>query len=104
MRPIDADALKPEMVSDLANTMRMQEMHKGDMAVRVLNKIDEAPTIDAVSVVRCRDCVNRRDIDFCPMYHIKRFDSFDVPFDSTEDDGFCHRGEKTDGDPHDSGQ
>ena len=49
-RLIDGDALKNEMVTDLANTMRMQEMHKGDMALRVLNKIDEAPTIDAEPV------------------------------------------------------
>lgn len=56
MRLIDADALKNEMVTDLANTMRMQEMHKGDMAVRVLDKIDEAITIDAVHVVRCENC------------------------------------------------
>ena len=50
MRPFDADALKYEMVTDLASTMRMQEMHKGDMAVRALNKIDEAPTIEAEPV------------------------------------------------------
>lgn len=55
---ISREALKEEMVKDLANTMRMTEMHKGDMAVRVLNKIDEAPAVDSVEVVRCRDCVN----------------------------------------------
>ena len=55
MRLIDADSLKNEMVSDLANTMRMPEMHKGDMAMRVLNKIDEAPTIEAVPAVHYKD-------------------------------------------------
>ena len=55
MRLIDADALKKEMVSDLANTMRMPEMNKGDIAVRVLNKIDEAPTIEAVPVVHYKE-------------------------------------------------
>ena len=47
---IDADALKTEMVNELANTMRMTEMHKGDMALRVLNKIDEAPAVDAIPI------------------------------------------------------
>lgn len=50
MRLIDADALKAEMVNDLANTMRMTEMHKGDMALRVLNKIDEALAVDAIPI------------------------------------------------------
>lgn len=54
MRLIEADALKSEMITDLANAMRMQEMHKGDMAVRVLNKIDEAPTIDAAPIVHAQ--------------------------------------------------
>jgi hypothetical protein len=53
---ISRKALKDELVKDLANTIRMTEMHKGDMALRVLNKVDEAPTIDAVPVVRCREC------------------------------------------------
>ena len=47
---ISRDALKDEMVKDLASTMRMTEMHKGDMAIRVLNKIDEAHTIEAEPV------------------------------------------------------
>jgi rubrerythrin len=54
MRPIDADALKEDLVKDLANTMRMMEMHKGDMALRVLNKLDESPTLDVAPVVHGR--------------------------------------------------
>lgn len=69
MRLIDADALKNEMVTDLANTMRMQEMHKGDMAVRVLNKIDEAPTIEAEPV------------------RYGRWEWYEEPYDSRNPDG-----------------
>lgn len=47
---ISREALKEEMVKDLANTMRMTEMHKGDMAVRVLNKIDEAQAVYAIPI------------------------------------------------------
>lgn len=54
VRLIDANALKTEMADDLAATIRMSEMRKPDMAVRVLNKIDEANTIDAVPVVHAR--------------------------------------------------
>lgn len=50
MRLIDANALKSELIFDVATTMRMQEMHKKDMALRVLNRIDEAPTIEAEPV------------------------------------------------------
>lgn len=35
----------------------------------VLDMIEEAPAVDAVPVVRCRDCINRGKDD-CPM-HIK---------------------------------
>ncbi len=86
MRLIDADALKSEMVADLANTMRMREMHKGDMAVRVLNKIDEALTIDAIPVVRCKDCkASQPCIDdnyvWCSLWH-----------EEMARNGFCHEG------------
>lgn len=54
VRLINANVLKTEMADDLAATVRMSEMRKTDMAVRVLNKIDEANTIDAVPVVHGR--------------------------------------------------
>ena len=43
MRLIDADALKESFVHD--NTVRL-----------ISDVIDEAPTIDAIEVVRCKDC------------------------------------------------
>ena len=45
-----------------------------------------APTIDAVEVVRCRECAGRKKNKFCIEW-LKY-----VP-----DDGFCHLGEKMDG-------
>ena len=101
VRLIDANALKTEMADDLAATIRMSEMRKTDMAVRVLNKIDEANTVDAVTVIRCRECIHR-GTDNCPMiqedYYYDEDDGSDyVMHDHTEDNGFCHKGEKKDG-------
>lgn len=43
MRPIDADALKKK-ISDVYENKNIYQM------------IDEMPTVDAVQVVRCKDC------------------------------------------------
>ena len=43
MRPIDADALKAKAFGD-----RKGLIHTAD--------VDDAPTVDAVPVVRCKDC------------------------------------------------
>lgn len=48
MRLIDADALWDELTEDLED---------GDVLYRIPpSYIDDAPTVDAVPVVRCRDC------------------------------------------------
>ena len=58
------------------------------------------PADDAVPVVRCADCKHRCTLD-CPMYHTETyydddgFDDYDV--DRTDADGFCHLGERWDG-------
>lgn len=63
--------------------------------------IHELPTIDAVEVVRCKDCKHRQT-DECPMLHDDDYydedDGWDsITFDYTKDDGFCHKGAKMDG-------
>ena len=61
--------------------------------------IKKAPTIDAVPVVRCRECEYRGDELKCPMC----FDEWDedepgfLRIDKTVDDGYCHMGAKMDG-------
>ena len=61
--------------------------------------VKDAPTIDAVPVVRCRECKYRGDELKCPMC----FDEWDeedpgfLRIDKTVDDGFCHMGAKMDG-------
>lgn len=56
--------------------------------------IDDAPTVDAVEVVRCRDCIKRYDTDECPMCFLNR----GLYVECTKDDGFCDLGERKDGD------
>ena len=52
----------------------------------------EAPTVDAVEVVRCKDCIRRYDTDECPMCFL----SGGQYYEFTRDDGFCDRGERED--------
>ena len=56
--------------------------------------LNALPTIDAVPVVRCRDCKHRKT-GKCPntdyTYQGGRFDY-------TKDDGYCSYGERKDGD------
>lgn len=55
----------------------------------VLSVIDNSPTIDAVPVVRCREC------KWCELLPIS---AYCVVWNSiTRRNGFCYRGEKMDG-------
>ena len=52
-----------------------------------------APTIDAVPVVRCKDCIRQYDTDECPMCFL----SEGKYYESTNENGFCDRGERKEG-------
>jgi len=81
MRLIDAD--------------KLDWWYKGRNIRRV---IDDAPTVDAVPVVRCKDCKhlcvwNRKDLyAFCPKTNIVF-----LPFDKDTRTFFCSLGERKDG-------
>lgn len=81
MRLIDAD--------------KLDWWYKGRNIRRV---IDDAPTVDAVIVTRCKDCKhlcvwNRKDIyAFCPKTNIVF-----LPFDKDTRTFFCSLGERKDG-------
>ena len=67
--------------------------------VRFLKK---QPTVDAVPVVRCRECKHRYTED-CPMYFHSSYwhegyeEYVDDDTDHTEDDYFCQEGERKEG-------
>lgn len=62
----------------------------------------QLPTIDAVPVVRCRECKHRSTED-CPMYFHSSYwhegyeEYVDDDTDHTEDDYFCQEGERKEG-------
>lgn len=58
MRLIDADALMDRL---------SKKLRDGDVLYNIpLSAIDNAPTIDAVPVVRCKDCVNSAEYPWRP--------------------------------------
>ena len=97
MRLIDADALKAHIKG--ASSHYFNEWS----TIGVLSAVDKQPTIDAVPVVRCKDCKYRGVDGECPMYHEDCIEWVDdeyaeceyVPQDNTHDDGFCDFGERT---------
>ena len=95
VRLIDANELKAKLYSLLKIEEAPPMFIEGlETALAVA---DVAPTIDAVQVVRCRECVFRGQHDLCPM-NIRVYMLDEVAYlDCTEDDGFCHKGEKMDG-------
>lgn len=67
--------------------------------------INNIKPVDAVEVVRCKDCKYRGDYP-CPMYY-DEYTQWDddgyiesewIDHDKTVDNGFCHMGEKRDDD------
>ena len=87
MRLIDADQTAGienlDQYSDLAAAL-------GDMQT-VRDILSDAPTIDAVPVVRCCECRHRYTMN-CSMYY--ECSQCGGQWDWTTDDGFCDRGER----------
>lgn len=79
MRLVDADTLKKRIKESTA-----------DKSVKVLAEVlvNTAPTVEAVPVVRCRDCKFRNTI-ICPMVHETIGNG---TTDYATDDGYCNRG------------
>ena len=93
-RLIDADwvleHIKPYELSDEDWSVT------GGTAIRLIhNAIDNAPTIDAVPVVRCREC-KHRGTDDC-IFHIKG-EPADEELLLKLDNDFCSYGERKEGD------
>lgn len=56
----------------------------------VKSSIESAPAVDAVAVVRCKDCIRRYDTDECPMCYV----SGGQYYEYTLENGFCDKGER----------
>ena len=55
--------------------------------------LNNAQTIDAVPVVRCKYCIRRYDTDECPMCFLIEGKYYEY----TNENGFCDRGERKEG-------
>lgn len=83
MRLIDADALRgPLMAFDS----------------KVLDIIDNAPTVDAVPIIRCKDCVNWKQLDTAYITHADGTPVYSCPLydDWGDEDGWCCYAERKD--------
>lgn len=98
MRLVDADAiLKADENSDKALVLGSGKSLEIAYAL-LKKKVEDAPTVDAVVVTRCKDCKhlrvwNRKNIyAFCPKTTI----AF-LPFEQDTRTFFCSYGERKDG-------
>lgn len=86
MRLIDADAMRQDWLENGENEYAYDTN-------AVLNSLDEQPTIDAVPVVRCKDCTHfRRNLEndtYCNCIG---------GLSDPEEHDFCSYGERKDGD------
>ena len=95
MRLIDADRLNKPIYAEEDNItgsgMSYDEICGYNDGIDITwNKIDQAQTIDAVPVVRCKDCIRRYDTDECPMCFLIEGKYYEY----TNENGFCDRGER----------
>ena len=98
MRLIDADRLNKPIYAEEDNItgsgMSYDERCGYNDGIDIAwNKIDQAPTIDAVPVVRCKYCIRRYDTDECPMCFLIEGKYCEY----TNENGFCDRGERKEG-------
>lgn len=89
MRMIDADALQ-NILLPITTALEHEYGSLGGAVSGCMKHIDNAPTIDAVPVVRCRECKHHHDCDthFCDAL------GMDCPDDS---EFFCSYGERKEG-------
>ena len=96
-RLIDANALMEKLREKYLETDPRDPEQLGYLNARII--VRNQPTVEAVPIVRCKECKYRGDELRCPMC----FDEWDeddpgfLRIDKTVDDGFCHMGAKMDG-------
>ena len=102
MRLIDADWVlehtKPYELSDEDWSVT------GGTAIRLIhNAIDQAPTIDAVPVVRCLECKHLNVVNRKELYaHCQKTNTVFLPFELDTREHFCSLGERKEGADNDT--
>lgn len=82
---------KAALLNRIATEVHYDSEHSLEMYAKLLNEINDAPTVDAEPVVRCKDCkymTEHYDVDGnVPYWTCSQWDS------GTDYDGYCHYGE-----------
>ena len=92
-RYIDADALmKVIREHDYPLRSHFNSTDNGMFTIGVQQAVDDAPTIDAVEVVFCKDCIYQKDA----TVNSKGFIICPVSNMEITDDDYCSYGEKMD--------
>ena len=92
MRLIDADMTDVIIIYDKGKELTQVSAIR-EYIERQREFLDKFPTIDAVPVVRCKDCIRRYDTDECPMCFLIEGKYYEY----TNENGFCDRGEPKEG-------
>ena len=84
---------------DLDSEYIQETLYRRDFKTRqdIEECLNNAQTIDAVSVVRCKDCIRRYDTDECPMCFLIEGKYYEY----TNGNGFCDCGERKEGTDND---
>lgn len=97
MRPIDADALMKTVFNDVV----LVDGEVKGVGLILAETVDKAPTIDAVPVVRCRECKHHRDKNEQEQQYLVEDVLICTSPDATDDcwndvwpDHFCSYGER----------
>jgi hypothetical protein len=95
MRLIDADELKELFAETITYIARKTNKvgaleHMIRASATVIQMIDDAPTVDAIPVIRCKDCKYYTG-KWCTKYSTKQFDINDI---CKADDDFCSMAER----------
>lgn len=90
MRLIDADELL------LDNTWEWYDEY-GNLTVAG-RAVENAPTVDAVPIIRCKDCVNWKQLDTAYITHADGTPVYSCPLydDWGDEDGWCCYAERKD--------
>ena len=102
MRMIDADALQNILLT-IATALEHEYGSLGGAVSGCMKHIDNAPTIDAVPVVRCRECKHLNVVNRKELYaHCPKTNTVFLPFELDTREHFCSLGERKEGADNDT--
>ena len=74
---------KAALLNRIATEVHYDSEHSLEMYAKLLSEINDAPTVEAEPVVRCKDCIHYKGLAEC-----------DVIGDCMGTDGYCAWGER----------